>query len=240
MKGGTMTINGAKIFNQGVLIDPSVGKGKFDSRGHISTRCFSITGLGSYAKKSTERLFKNLETRRSSNQKFKRSFFFSTGRLNKGEGFMENLIKLENYKNSKNEAPKIIDANHDGYVENNLKPVTVTGTIVPWTEEIKYGHFSDHKLVMPHGREYFFISNTYWKTVLAYHVWDEVKVKGLFNPTNGVLIPQLIYPKGPFVQNENPIGFATSRVKKIVKKIGKHLNELVIVPAGLLVMFMAL
>lgn len=134
---------------------------------------------------------------------------------------------------------KIFDQN-DVNGENVLKPVTLTGTVVPWKEEVQHGQFSDHKLLAANGREYFFVSDNYWKNVLACHVGDEVKVKGLLNPDSGIIVPQLIYPKGPFVQNSDPIDDAALAITKIARRIGKHFNELVIVPAGLLVMLMAL
>lgn len=153
---------------------------------------------------------------------------------------MEKVIQLKNFKELKNKKSNYLARHAQGYVENVLRPATLSGVIVPWTEDIKDGRESDYKLVCKDGREYFFVTDSYWESVLSWYSWDDVTVKGLLNTDKMTLIPQKIFPKGPTAENDNVIDLVVSKTRGVIKKIGKNLNELVIIPAGLLAVMMAL
>lgn len=153
---------------------------------------------------------------------------------------MEKVIPLENYRELKRNESNSLTKLDRSCSMKVLTPVTLSGVIVPWSEKITDSRELEYKLVCEAGQEYFFIANPYWKSVLSWHSWDEVKVKGLLNSANMTIVPQKIYPKGPTVENENVIDLAASRAKKVFKKIGRNINDLVIIPAGLLAMMMAL
>lgn len=119
-----------------------------------------------------------------------------------------------------------------GYEENILKPVTLSGVVAPWNKSLGGGRTSDYKLVSDSGLEYFIVADSEWRDVLSRYCWEEVKVIGLLNVSNMTLIPQKVYPKGPTGEKENVIDLAAWKSKALVKKLIKNVNDLVVVPAA--------
>lgn len=119
-----------------------------------------------------------------------------------------------------------------GFSENTLTPVSLSGVVTPWNQVLSNGGTSDYKLVSYSGLEYFIIADKEWREVLTIFCWQEVKVIGLLNVSNMVLIPQKVYPKGP--EAENVIDLATWKSTDFIKKLFKNANDKVVVPAAVL------
>ncbi len=117
------------------------------------------------------------------------------------------------------------------YSENILTPVSLSGVISPWVENLGVAHTSDYKLISYNGLEYFIVANPEWREILSTYCWEEVKVIGLLNISNMTLIPQKVYPKGPSGEKESVIEWASSKSDELVKKIIKNLNDIVVLPA---------
>jgi hypothetical protein len=117
-----------------------------------------------------------------------------------------------------------------GYSENSLTPVTLSGVVAPWTEDLKVGRTSDYKLISNSGLEYFIVADDEWREVLSTYCWEEVRVIGLLNVSNMTLIPQKVYPKGP--TGENVIDLASWKRREFVKKAVQKINDLVVIPAA--------
>ena len=121
-----------------------------------------------------------------------------------------------------------------GYGENVLKPVTLSGVVVPWDKELSPTRNSEYKLVCTSGLEYFIVANDEWRGVLSWYSWEDVNIVGLLNSTNLTLIPQRVFPKGPKGEKENVIELALWKSRKAIKKITKNVNDLVLIPAAVL------
>jgi hypothetical protein len=119
-----------------------------------------------------------------------------------------------------------------GYSENILTPVTLSGVVVPWAKIMKHGKESDYKLVCASGVEYFFVTDSEWRKVLSFYCWDEVKVVGLLNISNMTLIPQKVFPKGPTGEREKVIDLVSWKSRDAVRKIIKNINDWAVVPAA--------
>ena len=115
-----------------------------------------------------------------------------------------------------------------GYSENVLTPVTLSGVVEPWAENMSGGRASDYKLISTSGLEYFIVADDEWREVLSTYCWQEVRVIGLLNASNMTLIAQKVYPKGP--KGENVIHLASWRRKQIASKMVQKINELVVIP----------
>lgn len=129
------------------------------------------------------------------------------------------------------QSPPVLERSQ-GYTENILKPVTLSGVISPWNKSLDGGRRSDYKLVSYSGLEYFIVADSEWRDVLSRYCWEEVKVIGLLNVSNMTLIPQKVYPKGPTGEKENVIDLAAWKSKSLVKKLIRNVNDLVVVPAA--------
>jgi len=116
----------------------------------------------------------------------------------------------------------------NGYSENILSPVTLSGVVAPWEEGLCAGRTSDYKLISNSGLEYFIVADNEWRQVLSTYCWQEVRVIGLLNASNMTLIAQKVYPKGP--KGENVIHLASWRRKQIASKMVQKINELVVIP----------
>ncbi len=117
------------------------------------------------------------------------------------------------------------------YSENILTPVSLSGVISPWIENLGVAHTSDYKLISYNGLEYFIVADPEWREILSTYCWEEVKVIGLLNISNMTLIPQKVYPKGPSGEKESVIEWASSKSDELVKKMIENVNDLVVLPA---------
>jgi len=127
----------------------------------------------------------------------------------------------------------------EGYVENILTPVTLSGVVVPWKKRVRGNQESSYKLVCSTGAEYFILADSEFKGVLSWYCWDEVRVVGLLNLANMTLIPQKVFPKGPRGEMENVIDLFAFKGRNFIKKMTKNINDLVLVPAALLAVMSA-
>ena len=153
---------------------------------------------------------------------------------------MEKFITIDHFEDFENKRSDRLAKFAQGNVENVLRSVTLSGYIALRAEEKKGVRTSGYKLVCADGQVYFFITDSYWESVLAWHKWENVIVKGLLNTNDMTLIPQKIFPNAPTADNENIIDFVAKKTRGVIKKLGKKINELVIIPAGLLVLMMVL
>jgi hypothetical protein len=117
------------------------------------------------------------------------------------------------------------------YVENILTPVKLAGVVVPWSKPISVKRSSDFKLVCSSGAEYFIVADWKWRDVLSSCSWQEVKLIGLLNASHMTIIPQKIIPRGPAGEKDNVIDLAAWKSHEFVKKLVKHVNNLVVLPA---------
>lgn len=119
------------------------------------------------------------------------------------------------------------------HVENVLTPVSLSGIVVPWSKAFVGGRNSDFKLTCSSGLDYFIVADSEWREVLSWYQWEKVNVIGLLNVSNMTVIPQKVFPNGPAGDKENVIDLAAWKYRKFLKKLVKHVNELVLVPAAL-------
>jgi hypothetical protein len=132
-------------------------------------------------------------------------------------------MKNLNFKNSK-----------DSFrVKRILRPVSLTGVIVPWSKDLGDGRISEFKLACLSGIEYFIVADSQWREVFANLCWTEVKVIGLLNPSEKTLIPQKVIPKGPLDKDRNIVDLSEWKVRKLLKSIVDNVNELVFIPAAI-------
>ncbi len=117
-----------------------------------------------------------------------------------------------------------------GYSENILTSATLSGVLTPWAKKLTGGRTSNYKLISHSGVEYFIVAGDEWREVLSTYCWEEVKVIGLLNVSNMMLIPQKIYPKGP--TGENAIDSASWKRREFFKKLVRSVNDLVVIPAA--------
>jgi hypothetical protein len=116
--------------------------------------------------------------------------------------------------------------------ENVLKPVTLSGVIVPWQSHTRVGVESEYKLVCETGLEYFILADSTWLNILPLYSWEDVKVIGLVNLANMTLTPQKIYPKGPTGEKENVIDIKQWMQSRPWGEIVEQLKEVIATPAA--------
>jgi hypothetical protein len=139
------------------------------------------------------------------------------------------MKKLTTFKKGLSKSHPVSESSKS-YSENILTPVTLSGVVAPWTENLSGGRTSDYKLISTSGLEYFIVADDEWREVLSTYCWEEVRVIGLLNVSNMTLIPQKVYPKGPM--GENVIDLASWRRKEIVSKMVQKINDLVVIPTA--------
>lgn len=119
-----------------------------------------------------------------------------------------------------------------GYSENKLTPVRLTGVLAPWHETLRPGAKGDYKLISYGGSEYFIIADPQWREILRNYCWQDIKVIGLLNAANMTLIPQKVFPRGP--SGENLIEFAAEHGRQAMQKFAELMGDWGAAPPGVL------
>ena len=97
---------------------------------------------------------------------------------------MSQLRILKKMKGLKKVQTQPVHKKSKPYSENVLTPVSLSGVISPWTENLGVAHNSDYKLISYSGLEYFIVADSEWREILSTYCWEEVKVIGLLNISN--------------------------------------------------------
>lgn len=147
---------------------------------------------------------------------------------------MKSLLTFKRLKGEKTEPNQSREKSPRDCSVNILKPVTLSGVVVPWDKELSPNRKSEYKLVCTSGLEYFLVANDEWCSVLSWYSWEDVNIVGLLNTADLTLIPQRVFPKGPKGEKENVIDLALWKSREAMKKMTKNVNELILVPAAVL------
>lgn len=134
---------------------------------------------------------------------------------------MKQNAQLKNLNEQKTNELHPLAKRTKAYTENIFTPVTLSGVVVPWIQELSDGRESAYKLVCSSGAEYYIVADSEWRSVLSCYSWDEVKVKGLLNIANMTLIPQKVFPKGPTGERDCAVDLANWKQSQLAKKIIK-------------------
>ncbi len=144
---------------------------------------------------------------------------------------MKQKIDFSNFNVRNNNLASQPTGSSRNHTENVLTPVRLTGVLVPKINGISGGPDAEFKLVCPGGFEYQLCASTGWKEVLAQYSLEEVKVIGLLNITNKILVPQKIFPKGSQGELEKVIDLAEWNERNFVKKLVADLGHIEVAPA---------
>lgn len=123
-----------------------------------------------------------------------------------------------------------INRNQMKGTENFLTPITLVGVLVPKRPSVEKPS-SDFKLVTLRGVEYSILTDSEWERVLDGYRWEEVRVRGLLNPSTMTVVPQWVVPYGPTGETQRVSDEPSWKDRDLIGKIKKTVADLVLTPA---------
>lgn len=115
--------------------------------------------------------------------------------------------------------------------ENFLMPVSLVGVVVPRKKSSSDGQASEYALVTPTGVEYSILTDSEWERVFENYRWEEVRVRGLLNPSTMTIVPQWVVPHGPTGEPQRANDTFFWKNGALVAKLKKTMADLVLAPA---------
>ena len=123
-------------------------------------------------------------------------------------------------------------------LENILRSVTLSGTIEQYIKILDDESPFEFKMVCADGREYSVAMGSSVKNLSSY-VDKRIKVFGLLNKSNNKLIVQKIVLQNSNEEENKTIELDYHRRRKLINKIARTVNELVIIPIAILAVLVA-